>query len=63
MSDPSPHDTPAARPDPGWTEPAALGWAEAFRADPCPGGPPLVSADGHWWWTGELWQRRLPEPA
>lgn len=49
--------------DDTWTEPAALAWAPAFHADPCPGGPPLVSADGHWWWDGENWALRRPAPA
>lgn len=49
--------------DDTWTEPAALAWASAFHADPCPGGPPLVSADGHWWWDGEHWLVRHPESA
>lgn len=44
--------------DDTWTEPAALAWAPAFHSDPCPGGPPLFSVDGHWWWDGEHWQVR-----
>ncbi len=52
--------------DDPWTEPAALAWAAAFHSDPRPGGPPLLSADGHWWWDGEHWVVRhheQPEPA
>ncbi|WP_170285935.1 hypothetical protein [Nocardioides rubriscoriae] len=46
-----------------WTEPAVLAWAPAFQADPWPGGPPVFSCDGHWWWDGEHWQVRRPESA
>ena len=37
----------------------------AYHDDPCEGGPPLVSPDGHWWWDGDTWvPRRDPaEPA
>lgn len=52
----------AVQDDEAWTEPAALAWAPAFHADPCRGGPPQVSADGHWWWTGESWVLRHPGP-
>lgn len=47
-----------------WVRQPILGLVPVFHADPHLGGPPLVSADGHWWWDGERWVVRHPdEPA
>lgn len=37
-----------------WSAPAPA--PEPYHADPSPGGPPLVSPDGHWRWDGERWR-------
>lgn len=38
-----------------WSTLPFLGLVPHFHTDPAQDGPPLVSADGHWWWDGDAW--------
>jgi hypothetical protein len=42
-----------------WTPAPVLGLAGQSSVPcsggPAVGGPPIVSPDGHWWWTGSEW--------
>jgi hypothetical protein len=38
-----------------WNTLPFLGPVPLFHADPVEDGPPLLSADGHWWWDGLTW--------
>ena len=38
-----------------WNAVPFLGLVPHFHADPVEDGPPLLSADGHWWWDGHTW--------